>query len=505
MSGVGRRLAAALLVAALAVAGGCRWSPGGEPAETPALRRAEPAPPALEAAAPTLRATAGTESLSFESPFVAVANLVLPGVVNIESERRFNHATDPSLRSPQRELFRELFPDVDPEFRAPSEGSGFVIDPEGIIVTNNHVVDGSDRVSVTFADGETRPAEIVGVDPSTDIAVLRVGAPRRLEALRLGDSDRIRVGDWAIAVGNPFGKLAGSVTVGVVSAKGRSDLDIEGGAPALQDFIQTDASINFGNSGGPLVNIHGEVIGMNTAINPTGQGIGFAIPVNLLRRTVDQLIAHGRVIRGYLGIFPQELTSDLAEGRGLRGVRGILVGQVLRDTPASRAGLQVGDVITRFDGTPVTSVSGFRILVAEVKIGRRVRLDVQRGGKSIVVDVIPVERPDAFAVEPESLEEAPDDDIGLGLEVAEITSDIRRDLGLGEADGGVLIDRVREGSPADRAGLEPGAVVLEIGDRAVRSVADFRGAIDAHRGTRRPIVFLVRSDDTTRFVAVRPE
>jgi serine protease Do len=423
--------------------------------------------------------------------------------VNIDTERRFDHTADPSIRGPRRELFRELFPDIDPDFTIPSAGSGFVIDAEGIVVTNNHVVEETERIRVTLADGESYPAEVIGTDPSTDIAVLRVAAPRKLPVLRLGDSDGIRVGDWAIAVGNPFGKLEGSVTVGVVSAKGRSDLEIEGGAPALQDFIQTDASINFGNSGGPLVNIHGDVIGMNTAINPTGQGIGFAIPANLLRRTVDQLIAHGRVIRGYLGVFPQELTPDIAEGKGLGGVRGVLVGQVLRDTPAARAGLQTGDVIVRLDGRSVTSVSAFRMIVSEVKIGERLRVDIVRGEKPLTVEVVLVERPDQSGTPEKDERPAPVDEAGLGLEVAEITAEVRRELGLADDEDGVLIQNVGEGSPADRAGLEPGFVIKEIGDRTIRTLGDFRSAIEAARGSKRPIILLVRADDVTRFVAIR--
>ncbi len=500
---------AALLAGALLAAGGCRWSPGRSPTQRPSLGR-PPAgttqqTPQAPPAAPPLRAIASGESLSFESPFVAVAVRVLPAVVNIDTERRFNPVGDPAAGGSKRELFRELFPDIDPNMTIPSAGSGFVIDAEGIVVTNNHVIEGSDRIRVALADGETYPAEIIGLDPSTDIAVLRVSAPRKLPVLRLGDSDGIRVGDWAIAIGNPFGKLEGSVTVGVVSAKGRSDLDIEGGAPALQDFIQTDASINFGNSGGPLVNIHGEVIGMNTAVNPTGQGIGFAIPANLLRRTVDQLIAHGRVIRGYLGIYPQELTLDLAEGKGLQGLRGILVGQVLRDTPASRAGFEVGDVVVRLDGREFSGVSAFRMLIADVKIGERLRVDVMRGGKPLSVDVVLVERPDQSDAAREEEHPPPADEVGLGLEVAEITPEVRRELGLAEGEEGVLIQSVSEASPAERAGLEPGFVIKEIGDRTIRTLTDFRVAVEASRGSKRPIVLLIRADDTTRFVAIRPD
>lgn len=502
---LGARRVAASITLWLAILAGCRWSPGSAAPreETAAADAGEPVrtPPGPLVA----RGPAPGETLSFESPFVAVANRVLPAVVSIDTERRFRHSSDLSLRPPQRDLFRELFPDADREFLIPSAGSGFVIDPEGIVVTNNHVVEGSDRIQVTFVGGETAPAEVVGLDPGTDIAVLRVEGRRRLPALRLGDSDAVRVGDWAIAIGNPFGKLEGSVTVGVVSAKGRADLEIEGGAPALQDFIQTDASINFGNSGGPLVDIHGEVIGMNTAINPTGQGIGFAIPARLLRRTVDELLAHGRVVRGYLGIYPQDLTPDLAEGKGLHDVQGVLVGQVLRETPAARAGLEVGDVIVRLDGRPTSSVSVFRMLVAEATIGKRLEMQVLRDGKTLALEVVLVERPERGRAGAEEEPRTPVEEARLGLEVAEITREVRRDLGIDEGVEGVVIRSVQDGSPAERAGLEEGFVILEVGDRPVRTLAEFESAVSSERETGRPIVLLVRVDETTRFVAVRPD
>jgi serine protease Do len=454
---------------------------------------------------PPSRPLGNTETLSFESPFVAVADRVLPAVVNIDTERRMDADSDPSFQSPQQELFRELFPDADPDFTIPSTGSGFVLDAEGLVVTNHHVVEGVKRIRVTTSDGESYTAEIVGIDPSTDIAVLRVDTNRRLPVVRLGDSEQIRVGDWAIAIGNPFGKLEGSVTVGVISAKGRGDLDIAGGSATLQDFIQTDASINFGNSGGPLVNIHGEVIGMNTAINPSGQGIGFAIPINLVRRTVEQLVQHGRVIRGYLGIYPQELTPDLAEGRGLKGLHGVLVGQVLPETPAARSGIERGDVITRINGRDISNVHTFRMIVADAPIGESIPVEFWRKGKRLGVDVVPAERPDQIAVSPPEERTAPRDEEWLGLEVVQITPEVREAIGLADDDTGIVIESVRNGSAAERAGLEPGQVIKEIGDRAMKTLDDYEEARDEFKGEERPIVFLIRSNEVTRFVAVRTD
>lgn len=464
-----------------------------------------PSPSVATSPPPPSRTLSLSEPLSFESPFVAVADRVLPAVVNIETERRMDAADDPSFQSPQQKLYQELFPDTDPDFRIPSSGSGFVLDGEGIVVTNNHVVEGCDRIRVTTSEGESYSAEIVGLDPSTDIAVLRVETSRRLPMVLLGDSEAIRVGDWAIAIGNPFGKLEGSVTVGVISAKGRGDLDIAGGSATLQDFIQTDASINFGNSGGPLVNIHGEVIGMNAAINPSGQGIGFAIPINLVRQTVEQLVQHGRVIRGYLGIYPQELTQDLAEGRGLKGTHGVLVGQVLPETPAARSGIERGDVITRINGRDVSNVHTFRMLVADAPIGERVPLDVWRKGKRFSVQVVPAERPDQVAVAPSPESSSIPEGEWFGLEVAELTPEARDAIGLDKEDFGIMIEGVRNGSPAERAGLEPGQIIKEIGDRVMRTLGDYERARDALQKEERPIVFLIRSETVTRFVAVRPE
>ena len=223
-------------------------------------------------------------------------------------------------------------------------------------------------------------AEVVGADPNTDIAILKIEDDHDLPLVRLGDSESIRIGDWAIAIGNPFGRLEGTVTVGVISAKGRSALSIVGGTPALQDFIQTDASINFGNSGGPLVNIKGEAVGMNTAINPLGQGIGFAIPINLVRHVADEIIEHGKVAWGYLGVLPQEITRDLAEALGVEPRSGILVGSVVEDAPAERAGIRRGDIIIKFNGTEVGDVDQFRLKVAETGVDREVPVVVLRDG-----------------------------------------------------------------------------------------------------------------------------
>ncbi|MFN0149916.1 MAG: trypsin-like peptidase domain-containing protein [bacterium] len=438
----------------------------------------------------------------FESPFVSVAERVLPAVVSISTQLETSSASRGKARGSRSGVVEDLFPSTDWE-ASPASGSGFVFDASGLVVTNNHVIAEAGRIFVVLAGEERYPAEIVGIDTGTDVAVLRFTPNRPVPAVEWGDSDAIRVGDWAIAIGNPFGRLEGSVTVGVVSAKGRANIDVEGAMPALQDFIQTDASINFGNSGGPLVDSRGRVIGMNTAISPNGQGIGFAIPAGLLRRTVDQLVREGRVTRGFLGIYPQELTAELAEGKGLAGVKGVLVGQVLRDTPAARAGLARGDVITRIGEKPVTGMSAFRILIAESPPAIPVPFTIRRGARTLTLRVVLADRSDQVRVMSREPLLRSSTDSWLGMSVAELTPELRESWDLGALESGIVITGVAHGSAAEKAGVEPGAIVQEIGDRVIRNTRDFRSAITAPRAAGSPVVLLLKRDGLTRFVAVR--
>ncbi|HMB68359.1 MAG TPA: trypsin-like peptidase domain-containing protein, partial [bacterium] len=342
-----------------------------------------------------------------ESPFVAVADDVVPGVVAIST--RGERDRDAMRRfHPWGDMFDDLFPN-DPRQEQPEEsprgrrqrgaGSGFFLDFEdGYLMTNNHVINNASEVTVTLSDGTELDAKIVGQDDATDVAVLQVNPDDykgALPSIRRGNSEDLRVGEWVLAVGNPFGQLAGSVTVGVVSALHRADLQIMGNTPAYQNFIQTDASINFGNSGGPLINIRGEVVGMNTAINPAGQGIGFAIPINLAHKIAEELIANGKVVRGFLGIVPQGLTPEIAESFGVDEDEGILIGQVLEDTPAAEAGLETGDIITRMNNRTVSDVNAFRMEVADQRVGDVIRLEILRDGKAKNINVELAERPGA--------------------------------------------------------------------------------------------------------------
>ena len=334
---------------------------------------------------------------SMEEAFSAVADRVMPAVVNVSTIPR--RALGPP-ESPQR--FREFFgeefheryfgrrprPREDPR----AAGSGVLVDPNGYILTNNHVVENAQEIIVRLSDARRFTATLVGRDPKTDLAVLKIDAPAPLPAAELGDSDGLRVGQWAIAIGNPFG-LDQTVTVGVVSATARADV----GIATYENFIQTDASINPGNSGGPLVNLRGEVIGINTAIVAAGQGIGFAIPANMVKRVTNQLVDRGKVLRGWLGVSVQPLSKELAESLGLKETRGAVVARVYPDSPAAAAGLTTNDVIVGYDGTPVDDYAHLQRLSADTEVGRTVKLDIVRKKEKKSVALKIAEAPEAGA------------------------------------------------------------------------------------------------------------
>src|SRR5439155_1895802 len=340
-------------------------------------------------------ALAATTAPEGDSPFVGVVERTLPAVVFVDVKKKVGGANDPD--DPQEELFRRFFGQEMRHPRTmPSSGSGFIIDREGHILTNNHVVQNASDITVTLNDKRSFKAKVIGTDPETDVAVIKINGDD-LPVLQLGDSDRLRVGDWAIAIGNPLGQLRGSVTVGIVSATGRSDLNIFGGTPAFQDFIQTDASINFGNSGGPRCSIRGEAIGINTAINTSGQGIGFAIPINLARHVAEQLVAHGTVKRAMIGVTLANMTPEIADGFGLGNQQGVIIQSVYKGSPAERAGLQRNDVIVDMDGQAVTDRDKFRLKIADTPSGTKVKLGVLRDGKRIATDVVLTDRDDNLA------------------------------------------------------------------------------------------------------------
>jgi serine protease Do len=343
---------------------------------------------------------------------------------------------------------------------------------------------------------------VIGQDQATDVAVIQIKAAGDLPALPLGDSDRIRVGEYVMAIGNPLGELQGSVTAGIVSARGRSSLNIAGGAPDYQDFIQTDASINFGNSGGPLVNLRGEAIGINTAINAQGQGIGFAIPINLAKHIAEQLVASGKVVRGFLGVEPGELTPDLAASYGVAVDAGVVVQNVSDDSPASRAGIRRGDIITAFDGMRVKDVTGFRLRVADSPVEKHVAVDLLREGRKSEVqvvlanrDVVLAQAPGRRTVTPGTSPDAGGTDdprdmaIGIGVSVRELNA--REREALGDNVKAVVVDQVEEGGPADLAGISEGELLLEANGRDLTSPADLGAALRTAKSGTRPMRVLV--------------
>src|SRR5881296_758638 len=397
---------------------------------------------------------------ALEEAFTTAADRVTPAVVNVSAVPRKQSAeeTPERFREFFGEEFYERFFRRRPREEARASGSGVLVDPRGYVLTNNHVIENAQDITVRLSDGRKFTAKLVGRDPKTDLAVLKVEAPAPLPAAELGDSDHLRVGQWAIAIGNPFG-LDRTVTVGIISATARNRV----GVATYENFIQTDASINPGNSGGPLLNLDGKVIGINTAIVAAGQGIGFSIPINQAKEVMRQLIASGRVVRGWLGIAIQDVTDELAGTFGVR--EGVLVAEVMKGGPAEAAGVRQGDIIVELNGAPIKEVPELQRRVAAVAPGQPVRLKVIRERKPVALSVTVTEMP---AEEP-VLAGAPEDE-GWGLSVEPLSGDAAAQLGLTIA-AGLLVTDVVAGSPADKAGLRRGDVIVEVGKKPVADPA----------------------------------
>jgi Do/DeqQ family serine protease len=398
---------------------------------------------------------------SMEEAFSAVADRVTPSVVNVSTVPSKGASGSPE----EMERFREFFGDEFYErfFRRRREeprtsGSGVIVDLNGYILTNNHVIENAQEITVRLSDSRTFTARLVGRDPKTDLAVLKVEAPAPLPAAELGDSDRLRVGQWAIAIGNPFG-LDRTVTVGIVSATARTRV----GVATYESFIQTDASINPGNSGGPLLNLDGKVIGINTAIVAAGQGIGFSIPINMAKEVMRQLIARGRVVRGWLGIVIQDVSDELAQSFGVRVREGVLVADVMRGGPAEVAGLRAGDVIVEFGGISVKEVPDMQRQAAAAVPGQRVALQIVRERARVPVTVTVGEMP---ADEPTPSLEG---DASWGL-IVEPLSSVPGDRPDPPFTHGVVVTDVVPDSPAYRAGLRPGDIILDVKGRRITDV-----------------------------------
>jgi serine protease Do len=380
-------------------------------------------------------------------------------------------------------------------FKARSLGSGFIIDPKGLIITNNHVVENADEIIVKLSTGKEFKAKVVGRDSKTDIALIELKTPAVLPAVKLGDSDGMQVGQWVVAIGNPFG-LENTVTAGIVSALGRH---INQGP--YDNFIQTDAAINPGNSGGPLLNTKGEVVGINTAIFSRGGGnigIGFAIPINLAHEIVPQLKDKGHVVRGWLGVMIQKVTPDIAESLGLEDAKGALVADVVKDGPAEASGLKQGDVITEFDGKPVVDSAELPLLVARTGVGKSVRLKIIRDkeAKEFTVKVGELKEEDSTEAGGSSSED-------LGLAVQTLTPELAENLNLDKGLKGVVVTQVEPGGPAAEAGLRRGDVILEVNRKPVKNAAAYQKAV-RELGKGKSLLFLVRRGDNTIFLALKP-
>ncbi|HEX2943603.1 MAG TPA: DegQ family serine endoprotease [Rhodopila sp.] len=452
--------------------------------------------------------------------FADLAARLLPAVVNVSSTQTITAKNMPNMGpempmfppgSPFEQFFKNFMnrdrqgqgDQPRPERRAQSLGSGFIVDPSGYIVTNNHVIEGADSVSVTLQDNTTLKAKIVGRDESGDIALLKVDTDKPLPTVSFGDSSKSRVGDWVLAIGNPFG-LGGTVTAGIVSARGR---DIHQGQ--YDDFIQTDAAINRGNSGGPLFNMDGEVIGINTAIfSPSGGsiGIGFSIPSNMAKLVVAQLKEYGHARRGWLGVKIQQVTPDIAESLGLKNAAGAMVAGVTDGGPADKAKIRSGDIILKFDGQDVKEMHNLPRIVADTDVGKDVPVVVWRDGKEVTLDAKLAERPSDEQLAAADTGKAPDsakptDLAGLGMKVAPIGQELKDKFQLGDNQKGVVITDVQPNSAAADRGLKPGDVITEVQQNQVNSPADVQKQIAAAKqADRKFVLMLIQREGAVQYV-----
>ena len=427
--------------------------------------------------------------LATQQGFVSLVKNVTPSVVNISTIGKKKLVRPFFEASP---LFEDFFGEQGgrPQYRREhSLGSGFIINKEGFIVTNDHVVRDAETIQVKLSNENVYTGRVIGSDPKTDIAVIKINAKEPLPAAVLGDSGKLQVGQWAVAIGNPFG-LDRTVTVGVVSATGRSNMGIE----TYEDFIQTDASINPGNSGGPLLNVYGEVIGINTAIVAAGQGIGFAIPVNMAKQVISQLIAKGNVSRGWLGVSIQTVTDDMARSFGLPRTFGALVNETVPGGPAAKAGIRQGDVITGFAGQAVKDVRQLQRMVGETPIGKRVEVELYRDGRPLKVQVstAPAENAPAQAQNPGERETG-----DLGLSVEELGAD-QRNRGL----SGVVVSDLEQGGIAEESGIQRGDVIVSVNQKKVRNVAEYQLAMK-QASSRGAVALLVRRGSASIYFALK--
>ncbi|MGH7167473.1 MAG: DegQ family serine endoprotease, partial [Nitrospiraceae bacterium] len=480
----------------LVVASDLGWLPFGHAVPEPTVTKEVPA----AAPAPV--------SIGVDRNFVSIAKAVRPAVVNVFTTRTGKGGEGLHGMPFEDPFFRRFFgEEFFRRFEAPRErkerslGSGVIVDSKGLIITNNHVVSKADEIKVLLSDKREFKAKLIGTDAKTDLAVLRIEA-EGLHTIPWADSDKLEVGEFVLAIGTPFG-LNQTVTLGIVSAVGRASM----GIAEYEDFIQTDAAINPGNSGGALVNARGELVGINTAIfsqSGGNMGIGFAVPSNMARPILDQLVHGGKVVRGWLGVSIQELSPDLAAQFGVQEPKGVLVSEVLDDSPAKRAGFERGDVIVEFDGKPVENPTQLRNAVAQTAIGRKATVKVMRDKRLRSLEVAIAEQPKTVAQAGSEEEGGSARPAGLlaDIEVRELNSDLASRLGLGGSERGVAIVRVRGDSVAEEAGLKEGDLILEVNRMPVPSLTVYERAV-SKLGKDKPVLLLIKRQGRTSFITLK--
>jgi serine protease Do len=427
--------------------------------------------------------------------FTAVGKKAIPAVVFIRSEGVEDDENAKGMDAFSDEFFQRFFGSpLRPQKRAPqvNQGSGFFVSSDGYILTNAHVVKGASKIVISYDGGKELDATLIGADSHTDLAVIKVEG-KDFPHLSLGDSDAIEIGEWVVAIGSPF-QLEASLTVGVVSAKGRQDLQIVD----FEDFIQTDAAINPGNSGGPLLNLDSEVIGINTAIvSKTGgyMGIGFAIPSNMAKNIMAQIIDKGAVTRGFLGVSLQAVDKDIADAFHLDKVEGVLVSEVVKGSPADKAGVKQGDIITEYNGAAIKSLGSFRNDVSLTSPGSTVSLKVNRNGKTIKLSVPLGTASDALSSSGPALQT-------LGIEIENLNADLRKQLGYAKGEEGIVITKVKPGSPAALAGLRPGFLILAVNHKKVSSIEEF-DEVACTPDSKNRILLLIKHGSVTRFYSIK--
>jgi serine protease Do len=452
-------------------------------------------------AVPAIPGTVVKTPLSFSE----LTDRVKPAVVNISTSKTFKGRSfgTPFGRSPfggspfggspfGDDFFDRFFGDMPRrEFKQRSLGSGFIISNDGYIFTNNHVVEQADKILVKISDGKEYEAKVIGTDANTDIALIKIKPSNSLPVAEIGDSEKVKVGEWVIAIGNPFG-LDATVTAGIVSAKGRVI-----GAGPYDNFIQTDASINPGNSGGPLFNMEGKVIGINTAIVAQGQGIGFAIPINMAKNILGDLKTKGKVTRGWLGISVQDVSDDIAKNLNHQNKGGALVSDVFKGDPADQAGIKVGDIITEINGKPIKDTHELLLTIAALQVGQKMNVKAIRDGKEMTFRVTVAERKDNVPQIAEKSEKG-----HFGISVQEITPEIARQLGIRSE--GVIITDIQEGSPADEVGMQPQDIIVQVNRVKIASINDYNREI-SKAAQKKSVTLLVKRGRASFFVALRTQ